>query len=282
MPVPTSITDLSTTASSNFPADTDSTGGTVAELPRQLSAIIKKQFVNASPITIVADGSVSIPDEGSYVVINGTGFTISGFDDCFDGRVIRVKFAESGLELTHSAGFSLPTGDDVTTVAGDTATFVNESTGAWRCISYPQAINRLIPTAPDIPSGTKMLFMQASAPTGWTIDTSFNDRMLYINTGSGGATGGSHNPLVMDVVPSHTHTATTTASQSAHAHTLPTYSGTSGTGGRITGALNNGAVFSAVATDAVAPAISASTTVNANSGSNWTPKYATAIVCSKD
>ncbi len=42
-----------------------------------------------------------------------------------------------------------------------------------------------------IPQGTKMLFMQASAPTGWTQDTSLNDRVLRLVSGSGGVTGGS-------------------------------------------------------------------------------------------
>ena len=40
------------------------------------------------------------------------------------------------------------------------------------------------------PSGTKMLFQQTSAPTGWTKDTSHNDKALRITSGTVG-TGGS-------------------------------------------------------------------------------------------
>jgi len=43
------------------------------------------------------------------------------------------------------------------------------------------------------PSGTKMLFAQSAAPTGWTHDTSFNNRALrLVSDSSGGSTGGSN------------------------------------------------------------------------------------------
>lgn len=48
----------------------------------------------------------------------------------------------------------------------------------------------VIPSSP-IPSGTVMLFYQASAPTGWTQVTSLNDYALRIVSGTGGSTGGS-------------------------------------------------------------------------------------------
>ena len=41
------------------------------------------------------------------------------------------------------------------------------------------------------PSGTKMLFQQSSAPTGWTKDTAHNDKALRVVSGSVGS-GGSH------------------------------------------------------------------------------------------
>lgn len=42
-----------------------------------------------------------------------------------------------------------------------------------------------------VPSGTKMLFAQAAAPTGWTKDTTHNDKTLRVVSGSGGGSGGS-------------------------------------------------------------------------------------------
>jgi len=50
------------------------------------------------------------------------------------------------------------------------------SNGAWRTL---------------IPAGTKMAFFQASVPTGWTQDTSVNDKVLRVVSGTGGGSGGS-------------------------------------------------------------------------------------------
>lgn len=44
---------------------------------------------------------------------------------------------------------------------------------------------------PVIPHGTKMLFMQASAPVGWTLDTTHNDKALRISSAAGGTSGGT-------------------------------------------------------------------------------------------
>ena len=75
------------------------------------------------------------------------------------------------------------------------------------------------------PSGTKMLFQQTAAPTGWTKDTTHNDKALRITNGSVG-TGGSvafetafashtpagtvtvtiaDHPLILSEIPPHSH-----------------------------------------------------------------------------
>jgi len=81
----------------------------------------------------------------------------------------------------------------------------------------------------SFPSGTKMLFAQSSAPTGWTHDTSYNDRALrLVSDSSGGGTGGSttwtaalnssfstsggsvsNHTLSTSQIPSHNHSAPT-------------------------------------------------------------------------
>lgn len=77
-------------------------------------------------------------------------------------------------------------------------------------------------------SGTKMLFQQTSAPTGWTKDTTHNDKALRVVTGSASSGGtnsfstsfASYTPagtnavtiashtLLLTEIPSHTHSIT--------------------------------------------------------------------------
>lgn len=83
------------------------------------------------------------------------------------------------------------------------------------------------------PSGTKMLFQQTSAPTGWTKDTTHDNKALRIVSGTAGSGGsvnfttafGSQNvgatALTESQLPSHTHSfSATTDSGGAHTHTI--------------------------------------------------------------
>lgn len=85
-----------------------------------------------------------------------------------------------------------------------------------------------------LPAGTRVLFQQTAAPTGWTKDTTatYNEAALRIVTGAAG-TGGSVNfttafasgltsgayTLTTTDMPSHTHTATTGGASADHSHT---------------------------------------------------------------
>lgn len=62
-------------------------------------------------------------------------------------------------------------------------------------------------------SGTKMVFFQAAAPTGWTKDTSQNDKALRVVSGAGGGSGGSQG-LSSTIILAHSH------SNPAHEHDL--------------------------------------------------------------
>jgi len=67
---------------------------------------------------------------------------------------------------------------------------------------------------PSLESGTKMVFYQASAPTGWTQDVTQNDKALRVVSSSGGGSGGSlalssanvgSTTLSTGQIPSHAH-----------------------------------------------------------------------------
>jgi hypothetical protein len=172
-------------------------------------------------------------------------------------------------------------------------------------------------------SGTRMLFAQASAPTGWTqiTDANLDDRMLRVVTGSGGGIGGTHSPILMDVVPNHNHPATVsvaisggdhshtinlTTGSDAHAHTINFYpylgdnlglEAFSGNSGRYAVKTDQGdatQIQSASHTHAIIngstdssshthTTTGSSVSVNTNTnGSTWTPKYFNLILCEAD
>ena len=113
-------------------------------------------------------------------------------------------------------------------------------------------INAIVSGTGPIPSGTKMLFMQAAAPTGWTLDTTHNNKALRIVNTTGGTYGGSvgfttafasqtpagtvgSTTLSTAQIPAHTHTFTTLGMSSQHTHQVTMSAGTIGGGGLIAG-----------------------------------------------
>ncbi len=73
-----------------------------------------------------------------------------------------------------------------------------------------------------IPSGTKMLFYQAAAPTGWTA-VALNDKFLRVVSagGTGGSSGGSGQTPSAGTNLAHTHTVAGHTHTIAHKHTTP-------------------------------------------------------------
>lgn len=167
-------------------------------------------------------------------------------------------------------------------------------------------------------SGTRLMFAQASAPTGWTQDVSddADNRMFRVVKTTGGGVGGSHSPILNNVVPSHTHGMTTGTESADHSHSGTTgtvssdhqhYSGWSGVnttaayGVGYPGPAGN--INTQNGTSTMLPLTSgitanhthtittggrstshthSGTTDNGSSQTNWTPRYIDTIVCSKD
>ncbi len=145
---------------------------------------------------------------------------------------------------------------------------------------------------PDIPSGTKMLFKQSSAPTGWTFQSEDNDRVL-INTSTendGGSTGGSwtiglsvdNHTLTIAEMPAHGHTYRVSSdndtdpdeeggftTDNEYTSTVGPYDGGTAntTSGQQIGARGGG--------DSHGHGLS-------GDDGNWRPRYAKCITCEKD
>jgi len=93
------------------------------------------------------------------------------------------------------------------------------------------------------PSGTRMLFHQATPPAGWTKATNVNDRVLRVVSGTtGGDTGGTwtisgltvqNHTLTISQIPSHNHGGGGNTSSDTHSH-----SGTANPNGAHTHTVN--------------------------------------------
>lgn len=128
--------------------------------------------------------------------------------------------------------------------------------------------------------GTKMLFAQASAPSGWTQDVTdtANNRMLRVVNGAGAGTGGSSSPIA-----SHTHSTAshqlTIAEIPSHGHAIsPTIrigNGTDGTAGAVSGA-NPSTIITASDTGGDG------SHGHGDTGASFTPRYLNIILCSKN
>lgn len=124
-----------------------------------------------------------------------------------------------------------------------------------------------------IPSGTRMVFYQASAPTGWTKVVTVSDRVLRVTSGVGGGSGGSWtisgltvqgHTLSLSQIPSHTHS-------------LKTSSDSSFGPDAVAGRKNHTANFNTGATGG-----SDSHSHAVWHDGNWRPAYIDVIVCEKD
>lgn len=133
MTTPASMSELSTTAASNNPAGSDAPS-TIDDQIRALAAIVRQNVTKGSDIASAS--AITIPASGNYFVVTGTtGITSITDTNSWYGREVVLKFS-GALTITHSANLILPGAANITTVSGDVACFVSESSGVWRCSSY--------------------------------------------------------------------------------------------------------------------------------------------------
>ena len=149
------------------------------------------------------------------------------------------------------------------------------------------ALAASIPADP-FPSTTRMLFVQATAPVGWTQVTDYNDYMIRVINSTGGGAGGTDSPILNDKVIAHTHTAAANASFSGlHSHTVTGSVTTSDFLYQIgPGDVDDhkGTPVKSIGNTSERGAHTHTITVNINSTgeTSWTPKYLNTIIAQKD
>lgn len=201
----------------------------------------------------VNDSKIDVVGNRNFVVRtnNNTRMTISG-----------AGATTLAGALTVSSGGAAVTGNStVTGTLGVTAKLTVSSGGA-EFTGNVQANNNLDVTGSitatsytgawaNIPAGTVMLFVQTTAPTGWTKSTTHNDKALRVVSGaasSGGSvafttafasqavtgTVASYTLTTADI-PSHNHTATSSVTDSGHTHsyTAPAIGGAAVSAGGV-------------------------------------------------
>jgi len=166
----------------------------------------------AGSITSASNGNIAITPNGSgKVILDGISHPTS---DGSNGQVLQTNgsgvLSFGTIDLSTKANINSPTftGTPLAPTAGASVNNTQLATTAY--------VTTAIGNADAFPQGTKMVFFQASAPTGWTQDTSNNDKALRIVSGEGGGTGGTH---ALSSPPSlaHTHTG------AAHTHSTPNH-----------------------------------------------------------
>ena len=151
---------------------------------------------NSRTITSSTGNNVSVPVAST----SNAGFMATGDKSKLDGI---------------AAGAQVNVGTNLGSSGTGATRTITSSTGSNTSITFSAADVGAFP-ANNIPSGTKMLFVQTSAPTGWTKDTTHNNKALRVVTGTAGSGGNIHftsafaNRTVSD----------TAAGGSVHHHTL--------------------------------------------------------------
>lgn len=153
-----------------------------------------------------------------------------------------------------------------------------------------QAILSLIGNAVEsvaIVSGTKMLFLNSSAPTGWTQDTTINDRVIRVVSSAGGGVGGSwtlsglsasvgNTTLSLSQTPSHTHPISRASDRGTFAQW------DSGGGRVIDGGTLTAYNRNTANTNAVGGSGAHAHSASISSDGTWRPAYVNVIACTKD
>jgi len=126
----------------------------------------------------------------------------------------------------------------------------------------------------DIPAGSKMLFMQDSVPTGWTLDVAVNDAVVRVvdSEALGGVTGGSWTITGFQADPH----ALTISEMPAHTHNIDGVAIATGDASGFSGLMRN----LGGATDSTGGGTTHEHAVS-NDGT-WRPSYINAIVCIRD
>src|SRR5260221_7787352 len=161
-------------ANTGFTMDEGQAPSTLNDSIRQAMADIRTEWSQGANIASAATADLS-PATGGYVHITCT-VTITAFATVSAGIRRKLTF-DGALTLTHNAAsLILPTGGNITTVAGDTCEAMSEGSGNWRALWYAgKTVQATTVTAtsavvtPAVGTASATLALQASGATQWNL-----------------------------------------------------------------------------------------------------------------
>lgn len=167
--------------------------GTLGSVQAYL-ATMKQALNEAPPVSVASAATLPVAGAASNTV-NVTGTTaITALDTAPAGAVRRLVF-DGALTLTHNATtLILPGAANITTAAGDVASFVSLGGGAWRCWQYMRASGAsVVTTGSGFVNFTETLFTAAPNNSAHAlrlqaVTTTATSTLVLSTTGNGAIT----------------------------------------------------------------------------------------------
>lgn len=143
--VAATLSQWSTTASSNAPADSTSVGSGLGDNLRTIQSVIATYLAAYNAVAIASSGTCQIGGvAGLFLEISGN-TTITAFGTPNTGSPWKIVRFQDALTLTHNAvSLILPGGANITTVAGDYMLAYHRGSGNWT-VPFYQRGNHLSP-----------------------------------------------------------------------------------------------------------------------------------------
>jgi len=201
------------------------------------------------------------------------------FRDTTNGKEFRLSLNNNSITIDHNTGSEgTPTWTNRLTISLTTGLPTlgssTDPSGA-NDLARKAYVDSVAAGGGPIPAGTKMLFFQAAAPSGWTKDLVQNDKVVRVTTGSGGGTGGNWtitgltvqgHTLTIGEIPSHNHTYDKPTNIQVYNGAGASQAVSDISQGSTTGSAGGGG----------------SHTHGITAGSSWRPAYIDCIICTKN
>lgn len=187
MPVPTKMSDLSTTATANYPSGSEAIGTDLDNYLRSYQVVLRLEQSNGT-IASATTTDLSTINEKSIAVTGTT--TITGLGTVAAGISKQLRFA-GALTLTHSASLYLIGAANITTAAEDVAEFLSLGSGNWKMTSFSRAVAISSTGISDSTAAGRAMLTAATAaaqvallPIPYDIVVAISDESTALTTGT--------------------------------------------------------------------------------------------------